>query len=139
VNDAAAEVTVPPVPVPDVVTAGFWEAAAGGTFVMARCSECRRWDHPPQERCRHCDGEMGFEPVVGTGTVFSFIVVRRQFVPGHPPPEVVGLIELDDQPGLRLTAVIDAAPELVEVGASVRARLAPVGATGFSAPRFALV
>jgi uncharacterized OB-fold protein len=139
VNDAAAEVTMPPVPVPDVVTAGFWEAAAGGTFVMARCSECRRWDHPPQERCRHCDGEMGFEPVVGTGTVFSFIVVRRQFVPGHPPPEVVALVELDDQPGLRLTAVIDAEPETVAIGAAVWARLAPVGATGVWAPRFVLV
>jgi len=128
----------PPVPVPDVVSQGFWESTAHGVFAVARCASCRRWDHPPQERCRLCGGEVTFEPVSGRGTVFSFIVNRRQFVPGHPSSEVIALVELEEQPGLRLTALLDAVPDEVSIGAAVVARLAPVGDSGFTAPVFEL-
>jgi len=127
-----------PVPVSDVVSQGFWDNTAQGVFAVARCASCRRWDHPPQERCRLCGGEVTFEPVSGRGTVFSFIVNRRQFVPGHPPGEVIALVELEEQAGLRLTALLDASAEDVTVGAAVVARLAPVGDSGFAAPIFEL-
>jgi uncharacterized OB-fold protein len=128
----------PPVPVPDVVTAGYWDAAAGGVFSIARCADCRSWDHPPQERCRHCGGFMAFEPVSGRGTIFSFIVNRRQFVPGHPPGEVIALVELDEQPGLRITGLVDADPGAVTIGAPVKALLAPIEDSTFIAPKFEL-
>ncbi len=128
----------PPVPVPDVVTAGYWEAAAGGVFAIARCADCRRWDHPPQEHCRHCGGVMIFEPASGRGTIFSFIVNRRQFVPGHPPGEVIALVELEEQPGLRVTGLIDAEPGAVTIGLPVVARLAPIDGSNFVAARFEL-
>lgn len=126
----------PPLPVPNVVTAGYWEAAAGGEFVIARCADCRRWDHPPQERCRHCGGMVIFEPVSGRGTIFSFIVNRRQFVPGHPPGEVIALVELEEQPGLRVTGLVDGTSDTIAIGAPVVTRLAPVGQSAFAAPRF---
>lgn len=128
----------PPVPVPDVVTADYWEAAARGVFAMARCADCRRWDHPPQERCRHCGGPVAFEPVSGRGTIFSFVVNRRQFVPGHPPGEVIALVELEEQPGLRVTGLVEADPGAVTIGLPVVARLAPIGMSTFAAARFEL-
>lgn len=128
----------PPVPVPDVVSAGYWDALAAGTFALARCGDCRRWDHPPQERCRHCAGPMAFEPVSGEGTVFSFIVNRRQFVPGHPAGEVIALVELVEQPGLRVTGLLDADPDRVVIGAPVTVRIAQVGDSGLYAPHFVL-
>lgn len=119
----------PPQPAPDADTAGFWEALARGRLELARCLDCRRWVHPPQERCRTCAGPLAFEPVRGDGRIFSFIVVRRQFVPGHPPPEVIALVELDEDPAVRLSAVLDADPAAVRIGARVRARIeAPTGA-----------
>jgi len=128
----------PPVPVPDPDTVGFWDALRDGRFVMDRCTECRAWQHPPQEACRRCGGPTTFEAVNGTGTIFSFIVVRQQTVPGHEAPYVIGLVELDEQPGLRLTARVDADPADVTIGARVQARLVEIGDSGFRAPEFEL-
>jgi uncharacterized OB-fold protein len=128
----------PPVPLPDVVSAPFWSSTASGVLALARCADCRRWDHPPQERCRFCGGAIVFEPVSGRGTIFSFIVNRRQFVPGHPPPRVIALVELEEQAGLRLTGLVSAEPERVTIGSAVAVSLAPVGVSGYMAPVFEL-
>jgi uncharacterized OB-fold protein len=125
-----------PVPLRDADSAGFWDAARAGALALARCSDCRTWQHPPLERCRRCGGSIGFEPVSGDATVFSFIVVRHPAVPGHEVPYAVGLVELPEQPGLRMTAVIDADPDAVTIGMPVRARMVRVGASDEYAPEF---
>ncbi|WP_210032580.1 Zn-ribbon domain-containing OB-fold protein [Pseudonocardia parietis] len=140
----------PPVPVPDPDSTGYWEATREGKLMLCRCVDTGTWIHPPQERSPS-GGKVRFEEVSGRGTVFSFIVVRHQTVPGRRPPYVVGVIELDEQPGLRLTGVIEADPLEVEVGARVRARLVDLppavaaaagvdsGVAGLRAPQFELV
>lgn len=128
----------PPLPVPDADSEGYWQATRDGRLALCRCQVCGTWMHPPLERCRYCDGKNAFEEVSGQGTVFSFIVVRHQAVPGHQVPYVVGVIELAEQPGLRLSAIIDADPAAVTVGAAVRARIVAVGESGFRAPEFTL-
>jgi uncharacterized OB-fold protein len=125
-----------PIPVPDRDSAGFWDAARAGTLAIARCTGCRTWQHPPLERCRRCGGAMAFEPVSGEGTVFSFIVVRHPAVPGHEIPYVVAFVELAEQPGLRMTAVVDADPDTVAIGMPVRVRMVGIGADGMQAPEF---
>ena len=75
-----------PVPVIDPDSAAYWESLRQGTLAICRCTECRRWMHPPLERCRYCGGASAVEPVSGVGSVYSFIVVRRAMVPGFPPP-----------------------------------------------------
>lgn len=130
--------TAPPVPVPDAESAGYWDAARNDELALSRCGDCRTWQHPPQERCRHCGGPTSFEGVTGRGSIFSFIVVRQQMVPGHEVPYVVGIIELEEQPGLRLSARIVATPEDVTIGAPVRVRFADIGDSGFRAPEFEL-
>jgi uncharacterized OB-fold protein len=117
-----------PVPVVDPDSAGFWEAAARGHLAIARCTECRRWQQPPMEVCRFCGGTLAFEPVSGRGTVFSFIVVRQVTVPGHEPPYVVASVQLEEDPTVRLTAVVRAPVDEVEVGTPVQVDLVPTGA-----------
>jgi uncharacterized OB-fold protein len=129
---------LPPVPVPDADSAAYWESLRQGTLGVCRCTVCRTRMHPPLEACRSCGAPTAIEPVSGSGTVFSFIVVRHQTIPGHAPPYVVAVIELDEQPGLRMTGVIDADPEAVAVGLPVRARIDEIGDTGFAAPTFEL-
>ena len=53
------------------------------------------------------------------GAVYSYIVVRQALVPGRVPPYVVALIELAEQPGLRINAVLDADPADVRIGQRV--------------------
>ena len=126
----------PPVPVPDPDTASFWEGLRNGKLMLCRCDDTERWIHPPLERSRFTGGPVHFEEVSGNGSIFSFIVVRQALVPGRTPPYVIGLVELDEQPGLRINAVIDADPAAVRIGARVRLRIAELG--GFRIPEFVL-
>jgi uncharacterized OB-fold protein len=97
-------VEIPPQPKPDEDSAEFWRATAEGHLSISRCQKCRRWLQPPLERCPTCWGETAFEKVVGTGEIYSFIVVHQPAIPGYRDklPYVVALVELDEQKGLRL-------------------------------------
>lgn len=116
------DLTLPPQPVPDADTRGFWEAMAMGRLALCRCQVCGLWHQPPLERCRRCAGETAFEEVSGQGRLHSFIVVRHPAVPGFLDelPYVVGLVELAEQRGLRLPGgVVGAAPDELEIGQGV--------------------
>jgi len=130
---------LPPVPLPDADSEAYWESLRAGTFAISRCSACRTWMHPPLEACRRCGAPTALESVSGKGNVFSFIVVRHPAVPGHAPPYVIAVIELAEQPGLRLTGIVDADPKAVTIGAPVQATVAEIGDSGMFAPRFQLV
>lgn len=134
-TDAAtipAALLLPPVPIPDVDSQGFWHALAANRVDICRCTECRTWMQPPLEHCRRCGADTRFETASGSGTVFSFIVVRHPAVPGHVPPYVVALVELDEQPGLRLTGILDVDPDLVAIDMAVTADIRPVGKSGIN-------
>jgi len=94
----------PPHPAPDPDTEGYWEATAAGRLSVARCVVCRTWHHPPCERCPACAGEVAFQPLSGRGTVFGVVAVHQPTVPGYLQdlPYDVALVELDEQPGLRI-------------------------------------
>ena len=68
-----------------------------------------------------CAGETRPEAVSGMGEVFTFTVNRHTYHPEVPPPYVVALVELDEQPGLRLTTnVVNCHVDEVEIGMRVR-------------------
>jgi uncharacterized OB-fold protein len=54
------------------------------------------------------------------------------------PPYVVGLIELDEQPGLRINAVLDCDPADVRIGQRVELRIVDLGESGYRIPEFVL-
>jgi uncharacterized OB-fold protein len=116
----------PPQPSPDEDTGGFWQALQDGTLAVCRCTECRRWLQPALERCPTCWAHTSFEPVGGTGEVFSFIVVHKPAIPGYRDklPYAVALVELDEQAGLRLPArLVNVDPGEVRIGQRVRAEI----------------
>jgi uncharacterized OB-fold protein len=132
--DGDAEVAWPQ-PQPDPDTVGFWEAAAAGDLSICRCTECGTWMQPPLERCRRCAGPVEFAKVSGAGTLYSWITVNRQSVPGPQVPYQVGVAELDVAPGIRLSGVIvDADVSQLRVGMDVRVELRPVPGARFAAP-----
>lgn len=136
-SDAA--VSSPPQPLPDVDSAGFWAATARGHLALSRCSACQRWQHPPVERCRQCAAPTAFEPVSGTGTLFSYIVMRRASVPGFDDllPYVVATVELDEEAGLRFVARLEGVgPADVAIGSRVRAEIVPVPGGDYHVPVF---
>ncbi len=140
-NGSAAPVDVPPQPAVDPDTAGFWAATARGELALCRCQVCRTWLQPPMERCRVCGGPTAYEQVTGDGTIYSFIVVNRPSTSGYAEqvPYAVALVELDEQPGLRLSArLVGVDPHGPEVAIGTRVRAEIVGVPGgpFHVPVF---
>lgn len=137
---AARPADLPPQPVPDPDSVGFWDALAGGRLALCRCGDCRAWMHPPLERCRRCGGPTSFETVSGAGVVHGFIVMHRASVPGQGAgPHVIALVELDEVPGVRLSGrLADADPRDVAVGARVVTRVVDVPGGPFHQPEFTL-
>ncbi|MGD9705162.1 MAG: Zn-ribbon domain-containing OB-fold protein [Acidimicrobiia bacterium] len=130
--------SIPPQPVPNCDTQGFWDALAAGNIALCRCTDCGTWMHPPLERCRACNGPTHFDTIAGTGAVHSYIVLHRASVPGQGPgPHVLAAIDLDGVVGVRLTGrVVGADPSQVEVGTRVHARIVDVPGGPYRQPEF---
>jgi uncharacterized OB-fold protein len=126
----------PPIPVPDVDSAAWWDSLRDGVFAIDFCDACQRFQHPPFETCRLCGGPLALKPVLGTATLYSFIVQRRAMLPGFEVPYVLGLIELDDQPGLRVSGKVCCGPEAAAIGMRLQARIEEIGDSGYFAPVF---
>ncbi|MCX2934882.1 Zn-ribbon domain-containing OB-fold protein [Mycobacterium sp. CVI_P3] len=100
-----------PLPAPDDVSRFFWDAAAEHRLVLQRCAACEKLQYPPEVCCIHCQSE-NFEVVeaTGRGVLYSYSVVNRPLHAGFVDalPYIVALVELDDQPGLRMiTNLVD--------------------------------
>jgi uncharacterized OB-fold protein len=110
-------------------TAQFWRSGADGVLRIARCRRCGRYRHPPRPVCPSCRGrDVGFDPVSGRGTVWSWTLNRYAWVPSMPPPYVVADVELVEQDGLRLlTNVVGCPPEAMRVGMAVQVCFSQVG------------
>jgi uncharacterized OB-fold protein len=60
------------------------------------------------------------EPVSGKAVVAAYTVNRQPWIPGFDPPYVVAMVELDDEPDVRLiTNVIGVPVNDVRVGMAV--------------------
>jgi uncharacterized OB-fold protein len=125
---------------PDAWTAPFWAATARHQLICARCGDCGTFRMPPSPFCHQCRSQrVEWTDLPGTGTVYTFTVVRHAVIPDARPavPYVVAVVDLDGAPGCRLIAnVVAAAPDSVEIGQPVRVSWDDI-AEGVTIPRFA--
>ena len=131
-----SEELAPPIPVPDQDSADWWDSLRDGVFAIDYCDRCQRFQHPPFESCRLCGGPLALKAVLGSATLYSFIIQRRAMLPGFEVPYVLGLIELDDQAGLRVSGKVCCEPEAAKIGMRLRARIEEIGQSGYFAPVF---
>jgi uncharacterized OB-fold protein len=113
-------------PLPEVTPDNehFWHGGEDGKLVFSRCRACASFVHPPAPVCPKCLGrELVPETVSGLGTVVACTTNHKAWVPGDEVPYVIAIVELDEQPGLRLTSnVVGCAPDRVRIGMRVRVR-----------------
>jgi uncharacterized OB-fold protein len=109
----------------------FWRAGAGGVLQIARCQSCGRYRHPPRPVCDACrGGDLQFEDVSGRGTLWSWTLNRYAWQPTMPPPYVVAVVELAEQPGLRLMSnLVNCDVADIRIGMDVQVCFAPAGAS----------
>ena len=91
----------------------FWTAGARGELRFWRCQDCGFYVHPPQPICPTCHSkDLKTEAVSGRATLATFSVNHQPWMPGPELPYIVAIIEIVEQPSVRLTTnLVDCAPD----------------------------
>jgi uncharacterized protein len=100
----------------------FWTAGGAGELRIIRCNECGYYIHPPSPRCPKClSDDVEPSPVSGRGSVYTYTVNRRDWSPGLEVPYVIAIVQLDEQPDLRLmTNIVGCSADEVAIGMPVQ-------------------
>jgi uncharacterized protein len=98
-------------PLPDVddpIVAPFFAAAARGELRVTGCDDCDRLVWYPPESCPTCGAELTWRAVSGNASLFSWVVVRRPFLPAFAEmvPFVTALVALTEDPSVRLCTFV---------------------------------
>jgi len=109
-------------PTPTAWSQAYWTAGEEGRLLIHRCNACNRFFHPPAPVCFRCRSiDVSPTPVSGRATVATFTIDRHQWFQGFPPPYVVAIVELEEDPTVRLTTnIIGCDPEAVFIGQAVQ-------------------
>jgi uncharacterized OB-fold protein len=128
-------------PFADESTQPFWDAALEGRLAAPKCTNCGTFVLPPQPRCFACQHtEFEYVDLPGTGTIYSFTVVRHPLAPHlrEAVPFVAGVVDLDGTQGAgarMLVNIIDVDPDAVRIGDKVKVVFEKVSDT-YAVPRF---
>ncbi len=108
-------------PLPDADSRFFWEAGRDGVLRILGCNSCDHLIQPPTPVCPKCLGrDVAPRDMSGRGKVWSFTVNVHPWFPDMKLPYILASVELDEQPGLRLTThVTDIDPREVRIGMPV--------------------
>jgi len=100
----------------------FWTSGADGKLRFLRCSKCGYYVHPPSPICPHClTKTLAPEPVSGRAMVATFTINEQPWIPGFDPPYAIAMVEIDEQPSVRLTTnIVGCPPESVHIGLRVQ-------------------
>ncbi len=103
-------------------TGFFWTSGSDGELRFLRCGDCGTRIHPPQPLCPTDHSKnLAPESVSGRGTVCTFTINHQPWMPGPELPYVVAIVEIDEDPSIRLTTnIVGCKPEDVAIGMQVR-------------------
>jgi uncharacterized OB-fold protein len=104
-----------PAPVTNAENAPYFEAAAKEKLLVKHCAACARFHAYPRALCPYCFNQTEWREAKGTGTVYSYSVMRR----GVPIPYAIAYVALDE--GVTILAnVVDCGLDDIRIGARVR-------------------
>lgn len=85
----------------------FWTSGADGKLRFLRCKACQNYIHPPVPVCDKClSMEQEAVAVSGRATLAAVTVNHQMWIPTIEPPYIVGIVEIEEQPSVRLTTNI---------------------------------
>ena len=96
----------------------FWTSGADGKLRFLRCQACSHYIHPPSPVCDQClSMDLAVEPVSGRATLAAVTVNHQMWMPMFEPPYVIGIVEIEEQPSVRLTTnILGCAEEDLAIG-----------------------
>lgn len=85
----------------------FWTSGEDGKLRFLKCDDCANLIHPPVPICGKClSRRQSVTEVSGRATLAAVTVNHQQWLPMIEPPYVIALVEIDEQPDVRLTTNI---------------------------------
>jgi uncharacterized OB-fold protein len=126
---AAKERTIA-APQPNPETKPFWDAAAGGTLLIKKCTACGQLHYYPRTICPFCNSDKTeWQNVSGKGTIYSYSVMRRAEV-----PYAIAYVTLDEGV-VMMTNIVDCDLNAIRIGQKVGVVFKPT-AGGAPMPMF---
>jgi uncharacterized OB-fold protein len=100
----------------------FWKSGADGKLRFLRCAVCGTFAHPPQPLCPSCHSkEVSPEAVSGRATLATYTINHQPWMPGPELPYVVAIVEIEEQPDVRLmTNLVNCPLDDIRIGMPVR-------------------
>jgi uncharacterized OB-fold protein len=108
-----------PRPLPTVETRPFWDGLAERELRLRWCPGCERFDHPRTAVCPRCLAATEWRAVSGHGSLRTWTVMRRPFVPGFEPPYVVAVVAPQEAPEVELDVALASPASDLAVGLEV--------------------
>lgn len=105
-----------------------------GELVVARCGNCGGPAFPPRTVCGMCGAADAVEwfTASGRGTVWSVAVFHKTYLPQHPAPYAVVVVELAEGPRI-IGKPSGMSPQEVAIGMAVTAECEAGGGDGGTA------
>lgn len=93
------EIKATPQPVMGFYDVPLWEGINQQDMRLQCCSECGTTRYPPGPVCQAClSPEHEWRSVSGKGTILSWVIYHRQYLPAYPAPYNVIAVRLDEGP-----------------------------------------
>ncbi len=129
-----------PIPVPDEISAPFFDGARQGRLMLQHCTACDGWSFPVRERCPHCfAAALEWRAASGRGTLYTFAVMHQVMNPGFAGAVPYNVSQVDLDEGVRMISNVVGTPnDRLRIGMKLEAVFEDVG-DGVSIPRFRAV
>ncbi len=126
-----------PVPVPDAISAPFFEGARDGKLMLQQCTGCGAWSFPVRERCPHCfAAKLEWRQASGRGSLYTFTVMHQVMNPGFASSVPYNVAQVDLEEGVRMISnIVGIDNKDLRPGMALEAVFEDVG-EGVSLPKF---
>lgn len=92
-----------PIPVPDAISAPFFDGAREGKLMLQHCAECNAWSFPVRERCPHSfAAKLERRPASGRRSLYTFTIMHQVMNPGFASAVPYNVAQVDLEEGVRM-------------------------------------
>lgn len=130
---------VPPTPKPvqGLYDRPMWDSIGARAMKLQCCKGCGAFRYPPGPVCPEClSEESEWTALSGRGTIASWVIFHRGYLPAYPPPYNVIAVRLAEGP-IMISNLEGPGPQGSWIGAPVSLVYATMP-DGFVLPRFVL-
>ncbi len=126
-----------PAPVPDDISAPFFDGARAGRLMLQHCTACGAWSFPVRERCPHCfAAKLEWRQASGRGSLYTFTIMHQVMNPGFASAVPYNVAQVDLVEGVRMTSNVVGIPnDALRVGMVLEVMFEQVG-DSVSVPKF---